>query len=258
MIPFGKYSGAGNTFLLFDNRNALFPTSAVHAACRKEQVDGVILLEAPCRMRILNRDGSEAEMCGNGLRCFARFLHDLGLPGSDFEVETGAGTLHVELLDNDVKIEMVSPSQIVPTLCKVGSREFTGYFLNTGVPHFVTIVDDLASIDVEDIGRRLRHHTSFTPAGTNVDFISRSGNLIELRTYERGVEGETLACGTGATASALVAAKLWHWPSPIAVRVRSQEILTVHFAVENSTFSKVSLQGGAHRLSTGVFAINPQ
>jgi len=215
------YSGAGNTFLLVDNREEA-PLPPV-----PEELDGLLSVEpsreADFKAHILNRDGSEAEMCGNGLRCFIAFLErDLALPKRRWRIETLAGTYTAWSEGDEVCVEMLPPSEIRWEVAE------NLHFLNTGVPHVVRFVPSVKEVDVEGEGRELRNSPLFAPAGTNVNFVAlQEDGTLKIRTYERGVEAETLACGTGATASALAASHLFHLPSPIKIHVQSGDVLTL-------------------------------
>lgn len=233
------YSGAGNTFFLADNRRATFDLTQIPALCKQGSVDGVILAEeaqgADARMRIYNSDGGEAEMCGNGLRCFIHFLQEIGVKRSIYQVETLAGKHSGWFVDNEVCVQLPPPSQVRLHLSN------NLHFINTGVPHAVVFVPDVKNIEVASQGKALRHSSLFAPAGANVNFVSlQQDETLNIRTYERGVEAETQACGTGATAAALIAHKLYQLESPIEVKVRSQEKLKISFAKD---FSEVTLQG---------------
>lgn len=243
-FPYFEYSGAGNTFFLIDNRKHVYPASSFALECT---VDGVILLEestiADYKMRIFNRDGSEAEMCGNGLRCLIRFLNDLGIPPKKFVIETLAG-LQTGWIEGDlVSIQLSKPHnlQLQPPF----------FHLNTGVPHTLFFVEDLENVNVQNQGKEIRHHPHFAPSGTNVNFVKfHADHSLSIRTYERGVEAETLACGTGAVACALIASKVYGIPSPIAVKVRSGEILKVLFTED---WNSLILQGPAIRVCDAFF-----
>ncbi|MDP2941715.1 MAG: diaminopimelate epimerase [Candidatus Omnitrophota bacterium] len=174
--------------------------------------DGLLLLEkskvADVRMRIFNADGSEAEMCGNGARCVALYVsHKVTRSqGHKLRIETRAGVIAAEVKKEQVKIKLTDPRNIKLDIpIKVGNRNIKVNFINTGVPHTVVFVEGLEKISVPALGRQIRFHRCFASAGTNVDFVEAiSNDSIQVRTYERGVEDETLACGTGSVASALV------------------------------------------------------
>jgi diaminopimelate epimerase len=245
------YSGAGNCFAALDGRlEKGDPSSLAQTICSQENLDGLLILEQSLRadvaMRIFNRDGSEAEMCGNGLRCFVCFLEELGLEKSEYRIETRAG-IHLarrekgEILTTFPERPYLLQSLMLP----LEKSKLLIHSINTGVPHAVHFVSDLQALDVAELGAAIRFHPHFQPAGTNVTFVSLGENALSIRTYERGV-GETEACGTGALAAALTtAAKFSHFFSPIPVEVRSKATLTVHFSPD---WKRVSLQGPACKL----------
>lgn len=247
MISYSKYSGAGNTFLFFDNRKENFPLTYVPSLCEQENVDGVILFEKPCKMRIFNRDGSEASMCGNGLRCFIRFLEELGIHQPLYQVETGAGILEASIVEEDVEVKMSDPHTLTWDLPLMG----TLHFLNTGVPHAISFVEEIETLDLMEIGPKIRFHPHFGQAGTNATFATLKRGELHVRTFERGVEGETLACGTGAVAAALASAKKFSLPSPITVWPRSKEKLVISFQREGDRFFEVRMRGPAKKMSQG-------
>lgn len=268
-IAFAKMSGTGNDFILIDNRDELFPegikSKLARSLCERRLgvgADGLILLERPSlrgcdiRMRIFNPDGSEAEMCGNGSRCLASFAYESGAARQKMTIQTLAGPVRAEVTDGYVEVELTPPGEIAT----VGELELEGarpevFFVNTGVPHAVTFVQDLEAIDVRRLGRAIRFHKAFAPAGTNADFVAISGqNSIAIRTYERGVEDETLACGTGAAASALVAAWRQGWSGPVQVNVRSGEKLTIRFEGQPPRYDTAWLAGAVKTTFRGEFA----
>jgi len=257
-IVFTKISGTGNDFVVVDNRDGKISARAALAKkwCdRKHSIggDGLLLLEkskkADFRMRILNTDGSEAEMCGNGIRCIAKFAHDKKIAGSRMTIETIAG-----LIDADVKGDMIKARMIEPRDMKLGfdiplgGKSETVNFVNTGVPHVVRIVRSLEKIDVGQAGREIRTHRHFSPRGTNANFIQfEGGNSIRIRTYERGVEDETLACGTGSTAGALVAAAVKNLKSPVSVTTEGGGKLKIYFSKDGDRFHDVYLEGAVEK-----------
>lgn len=237
------YSGAGNTFSLIDNREGAITPEEISQLFQISDVDGVILLEksltADAYMRIFNRDGSEAEMCANGLRCFIKFLKELGIEKESYRIRTLAGIHTAWVDDTDVCIQ-ISP-------CKGLRLNISAnlHFINTGVPHVVKFVDSVDVIDVFSEGKNIRYSPLFSPEGANVNFVSvHKEGFLMIRTYERGVERETLACGTGAIAAALIAHALHYLPSPIDVWVRSGDVLKVSF---DTFWTSVVLQGPAER-----------
>ncbi len=252
-IAFTKITAAGNDFVVVDNRSNKVPgrSKAVKWCDRKFGIgaDGLLLLErsrkADFKMRIINSDGSEAEMCGNGIRCIAQFAFDKKIAGKKFTVETLAGLISCEIRGAVVKARMIDPKGMALDFSvPVGGKTMTMNFVNTGVPHAVTFVDRIEDVDVDAVGRLIRTHEHFKPRGANANFVrSRGGNAIDVRTYERGVEGETLACGTGSTASALVAAAKYGMKSPVAVKTRGGETLKIYFSRDNGAFHDVYLEG---------------
>jgi len=215
-INFTKMVGAGNDFVVLDFRDKGQGTRdkglsllAKKICERKIEIgaDGVLVLEkskiADFRMRIFNSDGSVAEMCGNGLRCAVLFT---GIKRK-IKIETKAGIYEGEITSKDrVKIKIEAPSNLKMNLpVNLNGRTIKVNFINTGVPHAVIFVEGIDNIDVNKIGPEIRYHEEFKPKGTNVDFVEViDENNIKIRTYERGVEEETLACGTGAVASAII------------------------------------------------------
>lgn len=257
ILEFTKMNGAGNDFVMVDNRdgNLCLTKEQISGLCDRHRgigADGLLAVEGTqelLRMRYYNADGGEAEMCGNGARCFARFASDLiGLDRGVLSFSTQAGIISAELLDEDrVQIRMSTPHsvQIAHSLQLLGQdREV--HSLNTGVPHAVVFVDHLESVSVFEEGRALRLHQRFAPAGTNANFVQilAEGSLA-IRTYERGVEDETLACGTGVVASALIHHLLTNAPSPVRVHVRGGDDLEVGFNLGNGHFTEVTLTGPA-------------
>lgn len=264
-LKFGKYVGAGNDFILVDNRDLKFPKDngalISHLCLRQLSVgaDGLILLEpselADFRMRVFNLDGQETEMCGNGLRCFMRFLFDLGYRRPRYRIQTYDRLLMVEHRGESVAVDMGEVTQVRwDEELELEDRCMRAHHLNTGVPHLVIFCEDLSSVDLSYWGPRLRHHPSLRPAGANVSFAQVSpvsSNVVELRTYERGVEGETLACGTGACAAALAAAREYGLCSPVTIQVKSGDLLTVEWSGSPEDAEELTLVGPAVRVFEG-------
>jgi diaminopimelate epimerase len=257
-LKFTKMNGAGNDFVLSDNRGRNITLTTVQLArlCHRQQgvgADGVILL-VPCTSGkadwawdFFNSDGSPAEMCGNGARCFARFVRKLTGNTREFTFETGAGIISAAFEGDRVTVSLTEPRdlRLNETVALSGGKE-TLHSLNTGVPHAVLFVEDADQAMVKELGREIRRHAHFAPRGTNVNFVQPLGaGAIRVRTYERGVEGETLACGTGVAASALIAASLQHLPSPVRVQVQGGDQLEVSFRRNNGGFADVRLTGPA-------------
>ncbi len=251
-------NGAGNDFVMLDNRQGLLSLSREQIArlCDRNRgvgADGVLVVEtavaaADFRMRYYNADGGEAEMCGNGARCFARFSHRLLNNEADsISFETPAGEIHARFEGENVCLQMSDPhSWQDPRPLDLAGQIRSVHFVNTGVPHAVVFVDDLDAVDVLKEGAATRYHVAFAPKGTNANFVQveKSGDLA-IRTYERGVEGETLACGTGVVAAALAHAKTHGASSPVQVRVRGGDSLQVTFQTVDADFREVTLTGPA-------------
>lgn len=244
-LPFTKMNGAGNDFVLLDNRRSQLRLdgNTVARLCDRHRgvgADGVLVVEpaegadTDFRMRYYNADGGEAEMCGNGARCFARFAGQLlGTPVERIAFETPAGVIRAEFAAGDtIRLDMGTPrdSRAAETL-EVAGQTLSVHFLNTGVPHAVVFVDEVEKTEVVRLGAALRYHERFAPRGTNANFVQIAGpGKLVLRTYERGVEDETLACGTGTVAGALIYAGLHpEVASPVMVRVRGGDDLMVGF-----------------------------
>ena len=263
-IPFTKMSGTGNDFIIIDNRDGRVDedrlTEFIQKVCRRKLsvgADGLILIEscdnADFRWRFYNSDGSLAEMCGNGARCAARFAFLNGIAGENLSFETDAGIIHGQVKDGGAKVKIPDPADLrLNYAINLESGPMTVSSINTGVPHVVVMQDNVEEVDVSGLGRQIRYHKMFAPAGTNVNFIcqQKTGQLA-IRTYERGVEDETLACGTGAIAAALIAAHRRALPSPIDMLTRSGIVLTIHFSLRNGQFSEIFLEGDARVIYRG-------
>ncbi len=264
MIDFFKMSGSGNDFILIDNRlgGLQLPDMKgfVSRVCaRKGSVgaDGLILIEASdrCdfRWRFFNADGSEVEMCGNGGRCAARFAYLKGIAPPKMSFETLAGVIDAEVTGDTVKLRLTNPVFLTTNRkITIDDIPFEVDSINTGVPHVVHFTNYLDAFDVVPIGRSIRYHQEYKPAGTNANFVEVvDGKTIRIRTYERGVEDETLACGTGSVAAALIAAEKNLVTPPVNVIVRSGETLRIHFQKTVSGFEKVYLEGKANVVYEG-------
>jgi diaminopimelate epimerase len=263
-IPFSKMNGCGNDFILIDNRDGVVTEDdlpeLIRGVCRRRLsvgADGLILIEndrqADFRWRFYNSDGSRAGMCGNGARCAARFALVSGIAPAEMTFETDAGPVHALVESGSVRVKMPDPADLKLDLrLELESGAVDLSTVNTGVPHAVCIMDQIEDLDVPALGRAIRYHSDFAPSGTNVNFIAVDGsNAIAVRTYERGVEDETLACGTGCIASALVAAAKMGMASPLPVRTRSGKHLTIHFAPAGAGFEQIYLEGDARMVSSG-------
>jgi diaminopimelate epimerase len=268
-LPFVKMSGAGNDFVVIDNR------SMVHALTREQiarlcdrhfgiGADGLLAVEpadqpdADFRMRYYNADGGEAEMCGNGARCFARFVHPLRRANAEqARFLTPAGLITAEYVGDEVRINMTPPTETkLHQRADFGWGEIEYHFMNTGVPHVVLFVPDAQQAEVIAHGRAIRRSAIF-PRGTNVNFVqlADSSGMLIVRTYERGVEDETLACGTGVVASALLTHLVHRLALPLCVKVRGGDVLTVDARSEGEAFRDVTLTGPATEVFSGEIRI---
>ena len=250
-MQFAKMHGAGNDFVMFDDRDGSFPGDGrriAALAARRTGVgsEGVILVQKSKRadfmMRFFNPDGSEAEICGNGARCVAAFAREIGAARSNVMCfETQAGLVDAEIVGASlVKVWMPDPKDL---------RED---FVNSGVPHRIVPVENLAQTDVEGEGRRIRLSDEFAPAGTNVDFVVyRAPNRVSMRTYERGVEAETGACGTGAVAAAVVGVAQHGLAFPVQVKTATGYELIVDGEFDGTAFRSVTLTGPVKKVFSG-------
>ena len=256
MIEFYKMSGSGNDFIIIDNRDLSLNVGNlpdfVRAVCRRQisvGADGVVIIEpsntADFKWQFFNSDGSVAEMCGNAARCVAHLAFLQGISGGKLSFETIAGIVNAEVHENVPKVKLTDPSPV--TLEKkiaLAGREFVLDIVNTGVPHAVNFVDNLESYAVFDWGRKIRNHQHFQPKGTNANFVTViDRHKIRVRTYERGVEDETLACGTGAVAAVLAAAERGLIDSPVDTIVQSGETLRIYFTRKDDRFGEIYLEG---------------
>ena len=263
-LPFIKMTGAGNDFVVIDNRARRHDLTAalVGRLCDRRfgiGADGVLAvepadgLEADFRMRYYNADGGEAEMCGNGARCFARFVQ--AMPRAETErvrFLTPAGLITGEYLGAEVRVNLTEPADLrLRQRADFGWGEIEYHFANTGVPHVVLFVPDVEKAGIVAQGRAIRRSPIF-PRGANVNFVQvvDAQNLL-VRTYERGVEDETLACGTGVTAAALLTNRVVGNPLPLRLKVRSGEVLTVGARLDGEGFRDVTLTGPAVEVFSG-------
>lgn len=255
-IPFTKMSGSGNDFVIIDNRKAIVADADKREFVRKVctpktsiGADGVIFIEtsgkADFRWDFYNADGSSAEMCGNGGRCVARYAYEKKIAPQKMSFETIAGIIHAEVSGQNVKVKLTAPQNLRQNVeVALNGASYSVDSINTGVPHAVIFSPDVDKEDVQNIGRGVRYHSVFAPAGTNVNLVQKKdAHSLKVRTYERGVEGETLACGTGVVASAILASCKKQVEPPVKVETRGGEILQVHFQQGNGAFSEVYLEG---------------
>ena len=267
IMRFTKMNGAGNDFILIDNRagDIRLDRSQITRLCDRHRgigADGILLLEKASnhtdfRMRYFNADGGEAEMCGNGARCFARFANKMTNAGGKIFFDTQAGVIGAELLNDLVKLQMTEPTDLrLNVELPVGKEGITVHFINSGVPHVVIPVPGIDDVDVCKEGSAVRRHKTFSPKGANVNFIEKRGpKKIAVRTYERGVEDETLACGTGVVASALIFATLENTNGPITVIARGGDELQVGFEKSDNRFRNVTLTGPADFVFDGTIDV---
>ncbi len=261
-MSFYKMSGSGNDFVIIDNRERGIPQDDLEnfskkICSRKDSVgaDGLILLEdsseSDFKCRFFNADGSEVPMCGNGSRCIARFAYLKGLVKQDMVFEVASGRIRAQVFGEKVRLFLPPPSS--PTLdlrLSLGGRDYIINSINTGVPHVVKFVSNLEGYEVQRIGRQIRFHDHFKPEGTNVNFVERLDHRrIRIRTYERGVENETLACGTGALAASIVAFLKDLVSPPVKVETRGGETLIVYF--RDPKFEDLSLEGRVSAIYEG-------
>lgn len=257
-LPFTKMSGAGNDFVVIDNRTGRVtePGELTRRICTRRLsvgADGLILIEntarATFRMRYYNADGGLSEFCGNGTRCAARFAFVNVIAGRKMTIETDAGIVGAEINDQgQVTLSLPSPRDFRPQRpLLIGGTTIHGSSILVGVPHYVTFLrGELWSQDIEPLGRAIRNHPDLQPAGTNANFVTvRDWHAIEVRTYERGVEAETLACGSGVVASVSTGALFGKLKSPVSILTRSGITLEVSFDVDGRELRNVRLKGDA-------------
>ena len=267
MLRFTKMNGAGNDFILIDNRAGKIhlDRSQIARLCDRHRgvgADGVLLLEngsnnADFRMRYFNADGGEAEMCGNGARCFARFANKIVGAQKRILFETPAGVIAAKVVGDLVTLQMTEPTDLrINMKLPVTNQRKTVHFINSGVPHVVIPVSRVDDVNVRREGSAIRSHNTFSPNGANVNFIEKRGSdKLAVRTYERGVEDETLACGTGVVASALIFAIIEKANGPITVIARGGDELQVGFEKSDDRFRNVTLTGPADFVFDGVIDI---
>lgn len=273
-IPVSHYSGCGNDFLLIDNREGLFPElsrDCINGLCQKGSgagVDGLIIAthstSADVAMRYYNCDGCEADMCGNGVRCLMQFLRQKrNYPRTRCLLETKFRDLLVSSDATDISVNMGTIHDYgwnIPL--EHEGKTYMAHHVNTGVPHIVIFTENLDKVDVDTLGRTFRFHEKFSPQGANVNFVEvmplQGKSTAHIRTYERGVERETLACGTGVTAAARCMHKLYNSGSPIRIQVQSKEWLQVLFEDVEGKLDNVILKGPATWVRDGHINLDPK
>ena len=272
-IPFTKMSGAGNDFIIVDATNVrgMDLTRLTKTACERTDgigADGLLIIDkskrADYRMRIINADGSEAEMCGNGARCLAAYIVKNKKPKkAHFTLDTLAGVLEAYMTKDLANVHLSDPQNYRPNIkINLNERDLTVHYIDTGVPHTIVYVDNLHAIDVYTIGHKIRNHEHFKPRGTNVNFLEQiNDSLVEVRTYERGVEDETKACGTGAVASGIITYLKMN-PSvknkskaKMNVKTKSGEVLEITFDIKDAKPTNVWLKGSAKFIAEGKYFI---
>jgi len=254
-IPFTKMHGAANDFIVVDDRALTFPLEdqafIQKITDRRTGVgsDGVILLQpsekGDLRMRFINPDGNEVEMCGNGARCFAMLAYTIGAAPARMKIETVPGIVYAEVSGDEVCLDLTEPTGLQLDLSL--DTEWSMDFVNTGVPHVIVWVDDVGAVDIPQWGPFFRYHKAFAPQGTNVNFaqLNADGSL-SIRTYERGVEAETMACGTGAAATGVTAVQRGRASFPVGVHCAGGYDLII--GVDDA---RVTLTGGAEKVFEG-------
>ncbi|MFQ6105174.1 MAG: diaminopimelate epimerase [Candidatus Glassbacteria bacterium] len=276
MIEFMKMSGAGNDFIVLDNRNGRYDDLEeihIRRLCERKRgigADGLIMLQSDndvdFSMRYFNRDGREAEMCANGARCVVLFAHFIFPNRWDFSFNSPSGLHTGSLVNADgkqlVEIAMPSPTHILPEdRIRIGKRDIAFGFIVVGVPHVVIFYKEMPeTTEILELGRNVRNHERFGIQGTNVNFVTVKGrDNIEIRTYERGVEEETLACGTGSTAASILSTLRGLTHPPVRCLTRGGDILTVTFEYDTATgdISNLKLLGEAQLVYEGRLDFRP-
>ncbi len=263
-VPFVKMNGAGNDFIIIDHREPFLPAEVmrdfVRRVCRRRfsvGADGLFLIEkshkTDFKWQFFNSDGSVAEMCGNGARCVARYAYMHGIAAATMRFETDAGIIEAKVVDRDVSLKMPPPHSYQPAVSiTIGDTPLEVHSLNTGVPHAVVFHESVDKVDIAKLGPPIRFHDRFQPAGTNVNFVEVTERGLKIRTYERGVEAETMACGTGAVACGVIATLLDKTASPVQIETTGKDLLTVRFDLaEDHSINNVVLKGSAHVIYKG-------
>lgn len=262
-VLFTKASGAGNDFVILDNREDVLPadkSELSRSLCSRYfgvGADGLLLLERSSRahftMKYYNADGSYGGMCGNGGRCIARFAFANEIAPGEMSFESVGFIYHAEILCDVVRLRMRDPDDLrMDVEVHIAQELHRGFFINTGSPHFVEFVEDIEHVEVDRVGRSIRHDPLFSPEGANANFVQVIGNdSIRLRTYERGVEAETLACGTGSVAAGIISHLFRKTALPVTIQVRSGELLKVDAVSRGHAITSPTLEGSAKILFTG-------
>jgi diaminopimelate epimerase len=268
-IAFWKMHGAANDFILADDRALSFPADdrdwLVRIMARRTGVgaEGVLLIQpssqADFRMRFFNPDGGEVDMCGNGARCIARLAHEIGAAPRQMRIETRAGLIRAEVAGDQVLLHLTEPRDWkLNQRLEVAGKILMAHSVNSGVPHVMVEVNDLDAANVQELGRALRRHPAFAPGGTNANFVQITGpQSLRLRTYERGVEAETLACGTGIVACGLLAGRLGRVRPPVSILTAGGDRLEVNYTPTAAGATEVTLLGPAVHVFQGTLEYSP-
>ncbi len=269
LLTFLKMTGAGNDFIIFDNSDGKIqkPSELARQICDRHfgvGADGIILIEkseiADFKMVYFNSDGSFGGMCGNGGRCAAVFANLLGIAKEKMEFEANGKLYRAEIIELE-KVKLYLPAPEIKKFnlkLKLGKKFYKAHFIDTGAPHLVVFTDEngiknIEKININHLGRKLRYHPQFEN-GTNVNFVSIvNDNTIRMRTYERGIEGETLACGTGSVASAIASVEIKRLKLPVKVKTTGGEILTINYIQSEGKLKYISLEGSAKVICEGKF-----
>lgn len=261
-ILFSKFSASANDFIVLDNRPGIYSEAASLLAqrlCARRYsigADGLILIEtsnkASVRVRFFNPDGGEFSTCGNGGRCAARFAHLSVITGRRMTIETNAGVIDAEVVGNSVRLRFVGPSRVqLYAPVEINNRVIKGHVVRLGDPHFVLFATNLRKHPIVPFARKIRHHEAFAPEGTNVHFLEPvSRNSVKIRSYERGVENETLACGSGCVSAAISLHSTGQADPPITFEPQSGIPLIVHFQ-KDGNYQDVYLEGDARLVYRG-------
>lgn len=275
-IEFTKMQGAGNDFIVIDEFEKELvpevdkPSFVARVSDRHFGVgcDGVIFIQKSekndAKFLFYNPDGTKAEMCGNGIRCFAKYVYEKDLAKKDkIAVETLSGVKNIELVIDDGKVKRVTVDMGMPTIefeakdVVIEGSMYSITSIGMGNPHAIIFVEDVDKVDVRSTGKKVRNHREEFPRGVNVHFVQRTGdNEFKIRTYERGVEDETLACGTGICASAVAAVKNKHADlnKPLVFHARGGDI-SIDLEVEFMNMMRVHMTGGAEEVFTGTVSL---
>lgn len=268
-ISFTKMHGAGNDFVMIENLDGKIELSSEQVAklCDRRfgiGADGLILLNPPAddsveaTMVYFNADGGRVDMCGNGARCFTSFAIQNGVgDGTSVSFKTDAGPMTADAADGQFTIRMTPVKDLALDQTLTSPQgTYSYHFMNTGVEHFVSFVEDVSQIDIKPEGSAIRFHETFAPRGTNANFAEiQSDGVIKVRTYERGVEDETLACGTGVTAVAIAAVLKGLAQAPVSVLVAGGDVLSIGFDIEGDKVSNITLTGPAKNVFTGTVEV---